>query len=339
MKEEKLYALIDQELQGILPQGDQATLEQWLGQDRTHRTQYEEIKTIMAVTSDSLNTIPTDSADQWAQLSASLELAVEEEEMPGIPMRTTSTKRWWGIAAAVVLLAIVGFWAINQGNTGPDGKGNAIASVVETQRGEVQVFELPDGSRVHLNADSRLSLAEGFNDKDRRVMLEGEGYFDIAHNPEKPFVITSGNATTRVLGTEFNLCAYANQKAVVLEVTEGKVEFGVEGTEVKGVFEKGSGAMIDGEGKMWPMEKEMMSAAEWRTGKLVFRQTPLRDAVVRMEKHYDLEFSVDPEVEDISLVATYDVKAIDAESLIDNLRTTLDLDIQFDGHRVSIAKK
>src|SRR5688572_8298430 len=87
-----------------------------------------------------------------------------------------------------------------------------------------QFLRLPDGSTVLLNEGSKLEYPITFSGDTREVFLQGEGYFDIQHNPSKPFVVKTANVTTTVLGTAFNVKAFPSEKHITVTVTRGKVK-------------------------------------------------------------------------------------------------------------------
>lgn len=89
-------------------------------------------------------------------------------------------------------------------------------------RGGEFSLELADGTRVWLNAESRLRYPVAFTGKERKVEMEGEVYFEVAKNKEKPFIVTVNGVDIRVLGTSFNVSAY--QEEVVATLVEGKVQ-------------------------------------------------------------------------------------------------------------------
>ena len=89
-------------------------------------------------------------------------------------------------------------------------------------RGGEFSLELADGTRVWLNAESRLRYPVAFTGKERKVEMEGEVYFEVAKNKEKPFIVTVNGVDIRVLGTSFNVSAY--QEDVVTTLVEGKVQ-------------------------------------------------------------------------------------------------------------------
>ena len=93
-----------------------------------------------------------------------------------------------------------------------------------TTSGEKSTITLSDGSKVTLNADSKLKYPEQFDGTTREVYLEGEGYFVVKHNINQPFVLNTGNLTTTDLGTKFDVSAYPDNKTISVSLLEGKVK-------------------------------------------------------------------------------------------------------------------
>lgn len=135
-------------------------------------------------------------------------------------MRLTRRARhagWWVAAAAAVLGAAV-WWAWPAAKTPP-----ARVSAAVKPAPAIHTVHLPDGSSVVLNTGSRLDYPTAFTGKTREVYLSGEGYFDIRSVPGQPFLVHSGQLTTRVLGTSFDIKAYPGQ-TIDITVTHGKVQ-------------------------------------------------------------------------------------------------------------------
>lgn len=84
-------------------------------------------------------------------------------------------------------------------------------------------LNLPDGSLVWLNAGSKVTYSQGFGVDDRKLTLEGEGYFEVAHNEKVPFEVCTKEVNLRVLGTKFNFKNYSNDEEVMISLVEGKV--------------------------------------------------------------------------------------------------------------------
>ncbi len=94
---------------------------------------------------------------------------------------------------------------------------------VVAERGHKSMVTLPDGTVVWLNSDSRLTYTSDYNSKVRDIFLDGEAYFDVAKNPDIPFVVDAGEVRVRALGTKFNVRAYHDEMSIRTTLVEGKV--------------------------------------------------------------------------------------------------------------------
>src|SRR5690606_22571909 len=90
--------------------------------------------------------------------------------------------------------------------------------------GERKSIQLPDGTKVMLNAGSTIHIAADFNATSRQLTLVGEAFFDVVHNAEKPFIIHTGAMDIKVLGTVFNVRAYPGDKTSETSLLKGSVE-------------------------------------------------------------------------------------------------------------------
>ncbi len=123
------------------------------------------------------------------------------------------------IAAMLVLVSAVGIWVWSNHHL----RQSEQLTTVYNPAGQLKTLVLPDGSKVFLNAASKISFPSRFSSENREVTLIGEAYFEVVHNPEKPFLIYTGKVRTQVLGTSFNIKAYANEPKIQVAVVSGKV--------------------------------------------------------------------------------------------------------------------
>ena len=129
----------------------------------------------------------------------------------------------WVAAASVLLVVFVSIYRSEPKHT--SAKAIPVANVplaAASLAGYTRYITLPDGSSVVLHAGSKLEYPTVFAGKTREVRLSGEAYFDVFHNPAKPFIIHTGSVKTTVLGTAFNI--KSDEKKVVISVTRGKVK-------------------------------------------------------------------------------------------------------------------
>jgi ferric-dicitrate binding protein FerR (iron transport regulator) len=127
-----------------------------------------------------------------------------------------------GLAAAVV----AGFFILPKTVVKPSPAPAPLQYdyIQASRAGERKSFQLPDGSKVMLNAGSTLTMAQDFNTNSREVTLEGEAFFDVSHNPGKPFIIHTTTMNVKVLGTIFNVKAYPADKTAETSLLKGSVE-------------------------------------------------------------------------------------------------------------------
>lgn len=152
-------------------------------------------------------------------------LALKEASWKEIKKRKRArvkTLKWIGSAAAAVILVVVMLW----GGRVRNPEKEVITFVqLETGKDNVRLFVLPDSSRVWLNSGSRIRYNSRFNIEERELILEeGEAFFDVTHQPLKPFTVIAGNTKTAVLGTAFNIRSYHYLDERQISVARGKVQ-------------------------------------------------------------------------------------------------------------------
>ncbi len=147
--------------------------------------------------------------------------------------------------------------------------------------GQFQVM-LSDGTRVWLNASSSLKYPESFSDSLRKVVLTGEGYFEVTKNATRPFIVNVGTSEVRVLGTHFNVNAYADNSETVVTLAEGSVK--LNGSALLRPGQQGS---IDRAGKIRTGPADLETALAWKNEQFIFKMTPLGDLMKQVSHWYD----------------------------------------------------
>lgn len=115
---------------------------------------------------------------------------------------------------------------------------SAQVSLYKTKKGEKKVFELPDGTKVTLNSESSLAVEDAFNSSDRQVSLIGEGFFEVAKDPDKPFILHTNDFDIRVLGTSFNVKSYPDELRSEALLVEGTIEMKSKGEQGNSIIVK-----------------------------------------------------------------------------------------------------
>ncbi|ODS81001.1 MAG: hypothetical protein ABS46_12695 [Cytophagaceae bacterium SCN 52-12] len=198
--------------------------------------------------------------------------------------------RWrWGWAAAVLLALGSALWLVMPDTAGEQWISAGAGFTNEGNEPIVikgkQFLYLPDGSSVLMNEGAELSYSPAsFENGAREVTLSGEAYFDIAHNPGKPFLVHTGPIITRVLGTAFNVSM--KQKEVVITVTRGLVEVGG-GNRVYAQIRPDEQIIVDTETRQY--NTVSLSAEEeiaWKKTCLIFDNIDLEEAGRLVGEHY-----------------------------------------------------
>lgn len=157
-------------------------------------------------------------------------------------------------------------------------------------RGGEYVLKLSDGTFVCLNAGSKLRFPVQFNGSDRRVELEGEGYFQVARNEKVPFVVNASGVNITVLGTEFNVSNYPENEHVQTTLIKGKVKVNLLEEEGGCILHPGEQAVYDKRsGEITVADVDVSYTIAWREGRLRFRDRPLKEIMDFISRWYDVE--------------------------------------------------
>ena len=147
---------------------------------------------------------------------------------------------------------------------------------------------LSDGSVVYLNTSSRLRYPVRFSGKTREVELLGEGYFDVKHDPDHPFIVKTKDVAVKVLGTSFNLRAYQEEEAIYTTLVEGRVEVRNQQSEV--ILSPSQQAVCTPEGRNIDVQTVNTDYyVGWISGRFIFYNTRLDDILTRLQQWYNFE--------------------------------------------------
>lgn len=165
------------------------------------------------------------------------------------------------------------------------------------------ILTLPDSSIVWLNSGSTLSYSIPFTKANRRVIINGEAYFEVSKIPGSSFIVSSANLDVKVVGTKFNFKAYDDEKKTEVILDEGKVELypsknGVKEEKDKVIIEPGTRAVVDNiNGSIIESSENTERFTAWRNGMMIFDNTPFDEVAKQLERWYGTEIIVkDPAI-------------------------------------------
>lgn len=188
-------------------------------------------------------------------------------------------------------------------------------------------FELPDGSKVWLNAGSTVSFASDFGKKSRIISLNGQAYFDVRKD-KIPFEVKAKNFNVKVLGTAFDVFAYAEEEAAVT-LERGKVEIStIAGTGSE--LHPGQRAVINSTTKqITTSDVDSKSFVSWKDNRLIFIEEPLFKVATCLERWYNLKIDIrDESIKNMKINGTIEYESIN--EVIDLLSIAGRIDYTFD---------
>ncbi|WP_266202458.1 FecR family protein [Pontibacter kalidii] len=199
--------------------------------------------------------------------------------------------------------------------------------------GQYQVV-LPDGSKVWLNSASSLHFPSAFVARERVVELTGEGYFEIAKNQQKPFIVKVNSATVEVLGTHFNVMSYANEGRITTTLLEGSVKVG-NGNATK-VLVPGQQASIGKD--ILLKEVDVDEAVAWKNGLFYFNNADIGTVMRQLERWYGIEASYSGEVptKHFSGIISRDTEI---DKVLEMLALTRAIEFRTEGRKIIVSSQ
>jgi transmembrane sensor len=230
------------------------------------------------------------------------------------PVRKHSKLFWvTGIAASIILFVFLFIGLPEAKKADKHGAQNTIS----TKRGSKSKVQLPDGTEVWLNSDSRITYNENFQENIREVSLEGEAFFDVKRDEARPFVIHTTSIDVKVLGTAFNVRSYANEKNTETSLIRGSVEITlVKSPDKKKIILRPNDKLIVNNNECTLLQDEKRDTHEpvmtlakinykqkdssaveiyWVKNKLAFDEETLENIALKIERWYDVKVMIGDE--------------------------------------------
>lgn len=203
----------------------------------------------------------------------------------------TLVPAWAKWAAMICIPICIAFFTYNILSISNADK-NRSPFMVKANKGDKATVVLPDGTDVILNSASQLSYLSDFGRNERRVHLEGEGYFKVAHDARRTFIVQVGELEVKVMGTVFNVCAYSNDQDVTVVLLEGKV--GVYTPSTSATLSPGEKINYNKSTRKLSTEKVYPDDyVSWTKGNLYFQNESLENIMKALSRVYDVTICID----------------------------------------------
>jgi ferric-dicitrate binding protein FerR (iron transport regulator) len=261
-----------------------------------------------------------------------------------VPEHEYQDRRPWRLlaAAAVVLMLVASGVFYGWQQRAAWFPAEHIISSTETRR-----VQLPDGSIVVLNTNTRLVYDDDFGKNGKReVTLVGEAFFDVHHDPAKPFIIHSMGTITQVLGTAFSINAYPENQNVRVTVTRGLVQVGDEQGKIYGRIYPDQQIVVARPLVHYDIHNTDADLATlWKEEQFEFNDVSLEDAVARISARFDVRIDIETAaLKRCRVQATFLNEGLTWQRVLDDLGKTLDpggrsfYKVQPDGTVVLVGK-
>jgi transmembrane sensor len=331
--DEYLFPLLDRYLAGEASAAEGDVVREWLSDDPEHALLLEDLRVIRRAAAERAPESSTDAA--WAR--AALELAPRKHRR----RRLFSPAR----VAAAVALAVIGsvLWQTRYGSETREWREYA------TDAAQRAVIRLRDGTQISLAPESRVRYPADYGVAARDVHLEGEAYFEVIHDGERPFRVHTRRSVTEDLGTAFVVKAYGDEVATEVVVTQGRVTVrradtttvsrdSVPGTAPGLVLAAGDLGRLDLAGVATIQHGvDVGRYVAWTRGMLVFNGTPLGEVVRALERWYNVEVRLaDDALASRRLTATFDNEPV--TRVLERIALTLALRVEPAGGSVLLRR-
>lgn len=294
--------LIVRYLQQDINEEELSSLEAWLEESMENKSYFFSLKSI----SDS-NWYPFYSQDSmkeagWRKMKGRINReGIASDNRPAVRSLLFSYLKY----AAIILLAIGTGWGINELQGSLERTSHAGDKIVYNELrvekgGRANTLILSDGSKVVLNAATRLRYPTDFNGKNRKIYLDGEAYFEVVKDMEKPFIVKLKKQEITVLGTTFNVKAHSGEEQSIITLLSGRISleaFNEKGESMSRMFLKpNQKAYADNEsGSVSIRNTDASLANSWVKGEYKFKEEPLSSIAGQLENYYGVTIHLNGE--------------------------------------------
>ncbi len=204
--------------------------------------------------------------------------------------------------------------------------------IIEVPKGGQYQVNLPDGSKVWLNAASTLKYPMQFSSAKREVSLTGEAYFEVSKNPHRPFIVRSREQEVKVLGTIFNINSYSNRQSVETTLLEGSVNVN------QHLLVPGQRSLVS-KVSLQILPANIEAAIAWKKGYFLFDNEPLSDILETLSRWYVIEFDYEnPSIKNLTFWGSID-KNQSLNKTLKFLESTGELKFNYDNGKIIVHKK
>ncbi len=279
--------LILKYLEGTASDEEKQTLLNWIHENESNKNEFHEIRDLWITTGNVLSeTSDSQKAfDRFKQSVAGYENVRKQK-------RNRIRILKYAASVAIFIVCSLGMYLLGGRNI----KKEKLQTVVNQTivRNEKVSLLLPDGTKVWLNKDSKISYPDSFDDKRRLVILDGEGYFEVAHDETRPFFVETKGMTVKVLGTVFDMKNYSDDVISETVLLSGKVEVDMDNDKDPILLSPNQKISYNKQtGNHYIEDIDAPEYALWKNDKLVMDNEELEAIFKKIGRWYDVDIVYD----------------------------------------------
>lgn len=334
---------------------DVKLLESWISSDPVNKAYFEQIR-------DTWNSIELEKELDEQQVQDDLEHVLNRIDPPpnkqvkNNQLKGKSPLNWFLKSAAIFILGFAVSWILYK-NKEIDLLNENVLQIIETPKGSSTKISLPDGSKIWLNAGSKITYSSIFNKNSREVFLEEEAFFSVSKDEKRQFIVKTPDITVKVFGTSFNVKSYPNENAVETTLVEGSISLYKNSTNGKA---SGEEIKLDPSQRvvLYKEEQETRTLTEstpkrianvperkpklvlskhidtemftsWKDGHLIIKSEPLEELALTLERKYNVSIHfIDEEIRQFRFTGTFENETIEQVLAAIKLASSIDYKIE-----------
>lgn len=267
-------------IKGQLSNDERQQFHEWLRADKANRDAFFREKDLIQ-SIELGQTKDTRTQNQWTKFQRTTDIRNEKKRRA---KRIRSIQLWSSVAAIVAIIFGAGWF----GSANYMKPSTYAQSELIVPRGQTSEIKLADGTHVWLNSDTKFNFSNELLDGKRVVHLEGEAFFDVAHDHKHPFIVVTDKQQIEVLGTAFNVKSYNTDAHVVTTLVRGSVKVNIQNQEV--LLHPGEQLSYNTIERNININRATTDElGGWREGRYLLNDVPFSEMVQIMERLYDVD--------------------------------------------------
>ena len=336
---------------------EKRVVEEWLGKNPSRQEDFEQLNKIWTTPDQNswiIDSINANIDNDWDRLVKKMRTEEGHETAAAGARKNngfytrfrkknlTPLRQFVRVAAVLLIMVGGGIFLTSLFYTLDDQSGDSPFREISTRSSQLANLELSDGSKLNLNVESKLRLSNKFNKDNRLIYLHGQAMFDVFSNPEKPFIVETNHAVISVVGTNFSVRAYPDEKYVQVNVISGSVAITPRLSDSMDavLLESGKVGIFDTEtGNLSVTDIKNDNFLKWVDGKIAFEDASISEVSRDLGRWFGIDFVVEDEellASSQRLTAVFESRSLN--HILDVISHTLDIQAFRDDETVVFSK-